>query len=91
MTDMGERELLEQMINRSINNTLCQINPNFRMFSGTLTKYAMEYLEPYITGFMNPDTNHINTKAATAYMKNETAKKIEDFMKNFEEESGNEL
>jgi hypothetical protein len=24
-------------------------------------------------------------------MKNETAKKIEDFMKNFEEESGNEL
>jgi hypothetical protein len=84
---MDDRELLEQMINRSINNTLNQLNPGLRMFSGTLTNYAMEFLEPYIVGFTNPDTNHINTKAATAYMKNETASKIEEFMKKFEEES----
>jgi hypothetical protein len=86
---MDDRALLEQMISRSINNTLSQLNPGLRMFSGTLTNYAMEFLEPYIAGFMNPDTNHINTKAATAYMKNETTKKIEDFMKEFERESGN--
>jgi hypothetical protein len=61
------------------------------MFSGTLTNYAMEYLEPYISGFMNPDTEHINTKAATAYLKEETNKKIEDFMKRFESESKHDL
>jgi hypothetical protein len=88
---MGDREILEQMINRSINNTLSQLNPGLRMFSGTLTSYAMEFLEPYIAGFTNPDTDHINSKAATAYMKEETNKKIEDFMKRFEEESRNDL
>jgi hypothetical protein len=61
------------------------------MFSGTMTKYAMEFLEPYISGFTNPDTERLNTKAATAFMKEETNKKIEDFMKRFENESGNDL
>jgi hypothetical protein len=88
---MGDREILEQMIKRSINNTLSQLNPGLRMFSGTLTSYTMEFLEPYIAGFTNPDTEHINSKAATAYMKEETNRKIEDFMKRFEEESRNEL
>jgi ABC-type tungstate transport system permease subunit len=76
------------MINRSINNTLSSLNPSLRMFSGTLTNYAMEFLEPYISGFINPDTEKINTKAATAFMKEETNKKIEEFMKKFENESG---
>jgi hypothetical protein len=84
---MTERDLLEQMIQRSINNTLNSLNPGLRMFSGTMTKYAMEFLEPYINGFTNPDTEKINTKAATAFMKEETNKKIEDFMKRFEKES----
>jgi hypothetical protein len=88
---MTYRELLYQMINRSINNTLNSVNPGLRMFSGTMTKYTMDFLEPYIAGFMNPDTGHINSPAATAFMKEETSKKIEDFMKRFEEESKNGL
>jgi hypothetical protein len=88
---MDERALLRQMIQRSINNALLSINPSLRMFSGALTNYAMEYLEPYISGFMNPDTEQINTKAATAYLKEETNKKIEDFMKRFEKESGHDM
>jgi ABC-type tungstate transport system permease subunit len=84
---MTERDLLEQMIQRSINNALNSLNPGLRMFSGTMTKYAMEFLEPYIVGFTNPDTDKINTKAATEFMKEETNKKIEDFMKRFEKES----
>jgi hypothetical protein len=87
---MGDREILQQMINRSINNALNSLNPGLRMFSGTMTKYAMEFLEPYIDGFMNDDTGHINTPAATAFMKEETSKKIEDFMKKFESEKKNE-
>jgi hypothetical protein len=85
---MDDRELLRQMVQRSINNTLNTVNPGLRMFSGTLTNYAMEFLEPYIAGFTNPDNEHINTKAATAFLKEETNKKIEDFMKRFESESG---
>lgn len=88
---MDDRELLRQMIQRSINNTLNTVNPGLRMFSGTLTNYAMEFLEPYVSGFMNPDTEKINTKAATAFLKEETNKKIEDFMKRFENESGNDV
>jgi hypothetical protein len=61
------------------------------MFSGTLTDYAMEYLEPYISGFTAQGTKHLNTKAATAYLKEETNKKIEDFMKRFEEASGDDV
>lgn len=88
---MTERDLLEQMIQRSINNTLNSLNPGLRMFSGTMTKYAMEFLEPYIAGFTDPSTEKMNTKAATAFMKEETNKKIEDFMKRFEKESGNDV
>jgi hypothetical protein len=88
---MNDRELLRQMLQRSINNTLSSLNPGLRMLSGTITNYTMEFLEPYIGGFMNPDTDHINTKAATAYLKEETNKKIEDFMKRFETESGHDL
>lgn len=86
---MEEREILRQMLQRSINNTLNSLSPGLRVFSGSLTNYAMEFLEPYISGFMNPDTEKINTKAATAFLKEETNKKIEDFMKRFERESEN--
>jgi hypothetical protein len=87
---MNDRELLRQMVQRSINNTLNSVSPGLRMFSGTLTNYTMEFLEPYIAGFTNPDTEHINTKAATAFLKEETNRKIEDFMKRFESESEND-
>jgi hypothetical protein len=87
---MGDREIIQQMINRSINNALTSLNPGLRMFSGTMTKYAMEFLDPYIEGFTDIDTGHINTPAATAFMKEETSKKIEDFMKKFESETKDE-
>jgi hypothetical protein len=87
---MDERELLRQMIQRNINNVLNSFSPGLRMFSGNLTNYTMEFLEPYISGFTNPSTQHINTKAATAFLKDETNKKIEEFMKKFEDELGNE-
>jgi predicted component of type VI protein secretion system len=85
---MTERELLEQLINRNINNILNQFSPGLRMFSGTLTNYAMEFLDPYLAAFTNNGTNNLNTKAATQFMKEETNKKIEEFMKRFEEASG---
>jgi hypothetical protein len=70
------------------NNILNQFSPGLRMFSGTLTNYAMEFLDPYLAAFTNNGTNNLNTKAATQFMKEETNKKIEEFMKRFEEASG---
>jgi hypothetical protein len=83
----SDREILTQMIKRSITNILNELNPGLRMFSGNLTNYAMEFLDPYISAFTNPDTDHVNSRAATAFVKEETNKKIEEFMKRFEEES----
>jgi hypothetical protein len=88
---MSEKELLAQMLNRYIGNILGSFNPAFRMFSSTVTNSLMDMVEPYLNAFTNPDTNKINTKAAGAYLKEETNKKIEDFMKRFEEQSKNEL
>lgn len=86
---MSEREILEQVLGRYIGNILSGINPAFRMFSSTVTKAAMDMIDPYLSAFTNPDTDKINTKAASAYLKEETNRKIEEFMKRFEAESGN--
>jgi hypothetical protein len=88
---MSERQLLEQLLNRYIGNILASFNPSFRLFSTSATKAVMDMFSPYLDAFTNPDTNKINTRAAGAYLKEETNKKIEEFMKRFEEESRNEL
>ena len=80
---MTDKELLAQVIQRSIDNVLNAVNPTFRMFSPTLTNYAMSFLDPYINAFMNPGTEIINTDAAEAFLREETSRKIEEFMKRF--------
>jgi hypothetical protein len=59
------------------------------MFAPTVTKYLEELISPYVDAFMGVDSNKINTKAAGAFLKSETNKKIEEFMKQFESESKN--
>lgn len=83
---MDDKELMAQMINRSINNALGNINPSLRMFSSSLTKYAMNFLDPYIDAFMNPN-GEINKEAASAFTKQEINNKVDEFMKKFEAES----
>lgn len=83
---MDEKEILAQMINRSISNILGNVAPSLRIFSGSLTKYAMEFLDPYLNAFMNTD-GEINKEAAVAFTKQEVSEKIDDFMKKFEAES----
>ena len=86
---MEDKQLLYQMIERSIDNALTAISPGLRVFSSSLTNYAVKFIEPYVNAFLNPDTEKLNTKAAGAYLKEETNKKIEEFMKRFEKEQGN--
>lgn len=83
----SEKEILEQVVSRYVGNILSNFNPAFRMFSSTITRSVMDYIDPYLNAFTNPDTSKINTKAAGAYLKEETNRKIEEFMKRFEDES----
>jgi hypothetical protein len=83
----SEKEILRQFVQRTVGNLLGSFNPGFRMFASTLTNYVMDYIDPYLAAFTNPDTSKINTKAASAYLKEETNKKIEEFMKRFEDEA----
>jgi hypothetical protein len=88
---MSEKQILEQILGRYVSNILGSFNPTFRMFSSSVTNSIMDMLDPYLNAFTNSDTNKINTKAAEAYMKEETNKKIEEFMKKFREQSKDEL
>jgi len=84
---MSEGELLEQLLTREIGNILGQFGPAFRMLAPTVTTSLLSLVDPYITAFTSPDTGKINKKAASAYLKEETAKKIDEFLKRFEDES----
>jgi hypothetical protein len=77
------------LINREVGNILGQFGPAFRMFAPTVSNYIEGMISPYIDAFMGVDSQKINTKAAGAFLKSETNKKIEEFMKAFESESGN--
>jgi hypothetical protein len=83
---ISEKELLQQVLNREISNLLSSINPAFRMFSGTLTNYIMDFINPYVDAFTNAD-GEINKPAASGFLKQEVNEKVEAFMKKFEAES----
>lgn len=80
---MSEKELLYQVLNREISNVLGSINPAFKMFSPSATKYVMTLFNDYIDAFIGVD-NKINTEAASEFMKEEINKKVEAFMTRFE-------
>lgn len=83
---MSEKDLLYQVLNREISNLLSNVNPALRMFSGTVTSYIMNFIDPYIDAFTNND-GELNTKAAKGFVQEEVNAKVEAFMKKFETES----
>jgi hypothetical protein len=86
---MTDKELLFQVLKREIDNILGSINPAFRMFTPTITASIINFINPYVDAFMSPDGDRLNTKAAAGYLKEETSRKIEDFLNKFESESHN--
>lgn len=77
---MNDKEILYQMIKRNIDNILGQYVPSLKIFSNTISNYTINFLDPYISAFMEPGTNEFNAEAAGEYLKDETTKKIESFM-----------
>lgn len=87
---MTEKEVLYQMLNREIGNILGGINPMFKMFSPYVMNYIISTFDEYIDKFISPDTSKINGKAAASFLKEETGRRIDDFLKKFESENGKE-
>jgi ABC-type transporter MlaC component len=86
---MSDKDLLYQMLEREISNLLNIAAPQFRMFSGSVSKYVIQLVDPYVDAFLSPDDNTLNSKAVGAYLKQETNEKIEKFLKDFEANQGN--
>ena len=84
---MDDKELIYQFVGREVGNVLAAINPSLRMFTPMLMNTIKLYVDPYLDMFISPDTSKLNTKAAEGFLKEETGKRIEDFLKRFEAES----
>lgn len=83
---MTDKELIYQILNREISNLLNNFNPSFRLLAPTITNYIMNTVDPYINAFTNAD-GELNAKAAAGYLKEETNRKIEDYLRKFEKDS----
>jgi hypothetical protein len=66
---MNDKELLYQMLQREIINILEGVAPQFKMFSGVVTNYVIELIDPYVTAFLSPDDGTLNKKAARCILK----------------------
>lgn len=78
---MTDKELLYQMLDREISNLLGGFSPALKGFSGMVTNYVIRYIDPYVDAFISG--GKINTSAASEYLKDETNKKIEEYMNRF--------
>jgi hypothetical protein len=88
MTTPSEKDILYQMLSREIDNILLNFGPLVTTFSGTIKSYLFNTIDPYVDAFLSPETNKINTKAASSFVKEEVNNKVNDFLKKFEAESG---
>lgn len=82
---MTDKEILYQMINREISNLLAGFNPGLRGFSNVVTNYVIKYIDPYVDAFMNGDK--LNIPAVNQYLKDETSRKIDEYMNRFKSEA----
>lgn len=81
---MNDKDVLYQMLEREVSNLLGGFNPGLRGFSNLVTNYIIKFIDPYVDAFMNGDK--INLQAAKQYLKDETSRKIDEYMAKFREE-----
>jgi hypothetical protein len=84
---MTEKELIYQFLGREIHNILTAFSPALSVFSPAVMNFVKSYCDPYLDMFISPDTSKLNTKAVSGFLKEETGKRIEDFLKRYEAES----
>jgi hypothetical protein len=87
----NDKDLFYQMLERYIDNSLPHLNPLAALMVQPVKNILFNFIDPYVAAFFVGDSERINTKAASAFLKSEVNKKIEDFIKEFESQrEGNE-
>lgn len=82
---MTDKELLYQILSRDVDNILGQYVPQMRIFSGTISRYMMNLIDPYVDAFLQDD-DRMNSQAATAFMKQKASAEIQSFMDRFNQQ-----
>ena len=81
---MSDKEIIYQMIEREISNFMMKNVPGLQPFSKMLTNYAIKLVDPYVDAFLTGD-GELNLNAAEHYLKDETNRKIDEYMNRFKE------
>lgn len=89
MKTPNEKDILYQMLSREIDNFLLGFGPLANVFSSSIKSYIFNFIDPYVNAFLFPNSDKINTKAASSFIKEEVNNKINDFLKKFNSETGN--
>jgi hypothetical protein len=84
---MEEKQIFYQILSRYVDNVLGGFGGMAQLFSQPIKNYLFNFIDPYLNAFCEPD-KHINTKAATEFMKSEVNSKIEKFMQEFKDSRG---
>jgi hypothetical protein len=87
---MNDREIFYQMLGRKIDTICGNFGPMAQLFSHPIKNWIFNFVDPYINAFFIGETNQINTKAASAFLKNEINSKIEKFMNEFNDKRSSE-
>lgn len=86
--EITDRDILYQMIERGVKNTIECYCPQFSFLSRYATNLLIDFIDPYLEVLTNGGT--FNTNVAKAYAKKEINDKIDDFIKTFEKERESE-
>lgn len=83
---ISDKEILYSMITREISNMLRGI-PIFSAFEGTICSFVIQWIDPYISAFIDDD-NQINTEQLSAFVSEEMTNKIKNFKERYNRSKG---
>lgn len=75
-----DKEILYNMLDREVDNLL-RGNPMLTVFSSTIKQYVHNFLDPYLSFFMEGET--LQMDVASAYAQEEVKNKIDNFKNKF--------
>ena len=83
---ISDKDILYSMIKREISNMLQGI-PIFSAFEGTISSFVIQWIDPYISAFIDDD-NQINTEQLSAFVSEEMTNKIKNFKERYNSSKG---
>lgn len=83
---ISDKDILYSMVKREISNMLQGI-PIFSAFEGTISSFVIQWMDPYISAFIDDD-NQINTEQLSAFVSEEMTNKINNFKERYNSSKG---